>query len=317
MPEAMAKPSVISKMSEYVKLISQIESGRIIMRIKLKGKLFYFLSLFVIVGLGIACTSPASNSTPTTNANETSNANADANGETNANGESTGESSAIEAGEPEEYKATVSINAETLGESKTKIPTLKANVARKGENRWMEVATPTGEKFVYLTIGEKQLVVAPARKQYAELDKEAVGFEVRKLLTPDQIVNQVKAIKGVKKSGEEKYNGKDVIKYTYQGESETNTKAGELEAESYVLVDKETNLPVKSVTVIESDSAQVKGVSGMRITTEISDINTEVDEKLFEEPKDFEKVKAEQVRSQLKAFFDAAQLIVGQMLKSN
>lgn len=287
------------------------------MKITLKGKLFYFLSLFVIVGLGFACTPPDANTSPTTNSNQTENANLDANSETKVNTESNGETSAIETEEPEEYKATVSINAETMGETKTKIPTLKANVARKGENRRMEVSTPTGEKFVYLTVGDKQFVIAPARKQYAELDKEAVGFEVRKILMPDQIVNQIKTLKGVKKAGEDKYNGRDVVKYTYEGESKTNTKAGEVESESIVLVDKETNLPIKSVFIAESDSAQVKGVSGMKITTEISDINTEVGEDLFAEPTDFEKVKPEQVRSQLQAFFDAAQLIVGQMLKSN
>lgn len=286
------------------------------MKMNIRMKFLYLSCLLTVLALSFACTPPATNSNATTNANETANANESAN-EINANSETTNGASAINADEPNEYSAKVSINVETMGDNKTKTPTLTANVARDGENRRMELSMPNGEKIIYLTIGEKQYIVAPARKQYAELDKETLGVEVRKLLTPDQIINQVKALKGVKKAGEEKYNDMDVVKYTYQGESETNTKAGEVEAESYVLVDKATNLPVKSVTNVQSDSGQVKGVSGLKIVTEISDIKTELEDNLFEEPKDFEKVEAEQVRSQAKAFFDAAQLIVGQMLKAN
>lgn len=279
---------------------------------------FFCLGLFLIIGLSLACnpTATNTNTNSTTNINETSNSNSDTNAN-NSNAETNTDSSAIESEEPNTYQATVILRLETKGDNNTATPKLQANVARDGENRRMELSAPNGEKIIYLTVGEKQFIIAPARKQYAELNKETLGVEVRKLLTPDQIVNQVKSFKGVKKVGEEKFNDRDVVKYTFDATTNTQTKAGTVETESYVLVDKETNLPVQSVTNMQSQSSEVQGVSGLKVVTEINNIKTEVDKSLFEEPKDYKKVEAEEVRSQLKAFFDMAQLVVGQVLKAS
>lgn len=284
------------------------------MKNKVNTKLFYLLGLLLVAGLSFACQAPA----PTTNTEtEANTANVNAETANDAGETSPAGTNLIETSEPETYQATVSLSAETEGETKTATPKLIAKVARDGANRRMEFNMPNGEKIIYLTVGDEQYIVAPARKQYAELDKELLGVDVRKLMTPDQIVNQVKALQGVKRVGEEKYNGRDVVKYTFAATTETATKAGEVETESFVLVDKETNLPIRSVTNIQSESGKVQGVSGLKIVNEISDIQTGVDESLFKKPEDFEKVEAEEVRKQVKAFFDTAQILVQQVLRTN
>lgn len=283
-----------------------------------KRSSFHLLVVTFAVGLGISCGPPASNTNVSiAPANSVVNSSANANSQTNANANiNTVASSAIETTEPNTYQATVSLHIETKGDNKTQTPKLQANVARDGADRRMELTMPNGEKIIYLTIGDRQFMIAPARKQYAELNKDTLGVDVRKLLTPDQIVDQVKNFKGVQRSGEEKYEGRDVVKYTFNAIANTQTKAGEIETDSYVLVDKETNLPILSVTDMASASGQVQGVSGLKVITDISNIKTEVDKTLFEEPKDLNKVDAEVVKGQAKAFFDMAQLVLGQLLRA-
>ena len=180
----------------------------------------------------------------------------------------------------------------------------------------MEFALPTGEKVIYLDKGGINYVILPNRKQYAELTKDALGFEVRRLLMPDQIVTQVKAIPGVRLVGEETANGRPVVKYAYSGAANTQTQAGTVSTESFVLVDKETGLPVRSETVSQSQSgANVQGVSGVRMVTEMTDLKTTPDPNIFTLPTDYAKIDPEQVKAQANLIFSAVAALVGQAMK--
>jgi hypothetical protein len=55
----------------------------------------------------------------------------------------------------------------------------------------------------------------PDKKQYAELTPEAVGFEIRRMMTPGQLVDQVKSLKGMERVGDDTYNNREVVKYKY------------------------------------------------------------------------------------------------------
>ncbi len=219
--------------------------------------------------------------------------------------------------EPEQYQANVKLTLETIGESnKASLPPLGAVVARSGADRVMEFALPTGEKIIYLEKGGVNYVILPNRKQYAELSKEALGFEVRRLLMPEQIVNQVKAIPGVRLVGEETMNGRTVLKYAYSGAANTQTQAGTVATESFVLVDKETGLPVRSETVSQSQSGgNVQGIKGARIVTEMTDIKTAPDPSLFTVPSEFQKVDPEQVKAQANLIFNAVGAVIGQLVQ--
>lgn len=133
---------------------------------------------------------------------------------------------------------------------------------------------------------------------------------------PEQIVNQVKTVKGVEKVGEETLNGRTVIKYRYGAAADTKTKAGTIETESFIIVDKETGLPLRSETLTQSQGgSNVQGYKGLKFVTEMSDIKTVAENALFEVPEGFQKIDQEQVKSQAKMIFEAAALIIGQAMK--
>lgn len=282
----------------------------------------FLLGISISASLLFAACQPTSNGTNTnvpsntnTVINTANSANANASN-ANANMSNTSTSSAIETKEPEKYQAKVSIKLETSGDTqRATLPNITANVARDGSNRRMEFTLPNNEKLIYLDINGKNLLISPSRKEYAELNKEALGFEVRRLLMPEQIVNQIKNIKGVEQVGEEQLNGRSVIKYRYGAVANTQTQAGQVNTESFVLVDKETGLPVRSETVAQSQNGQVQGMKQLKVVTEMTDIQTNNNAELFAEPTDYKKVEPEEIRAQVNMLVQLGVAIVGQLMQ--
>lgn len=272
------------------------------MQILSKNKIFFLL--LAAAGL-TACQNSA-----TTNGNQTSlsnvplvgNANVVVNTNVNAANSNllTGEAVGIEAREPEQYQAQVTLKLETGGNEKSaSFPPLTAQVARSGNDKKMEFSLPNGEKLIYLSRGGQQFVISPQRKQYAELNKESLGMDVRQMMTPEQMVKQVKNLKGVERVGEEKLGDRDVIKYRYNAKTETKSQAGNVATDAVVLVDKETGLPLRSETFLESQGGAVNGMNRLLLVTEMSKLQMNADASLFAEPTDFKKVAPEEVRGQI------------------
>lgn len=278
---------------------------------EIKDGLVLLLGIIVTAVLIAAGCQPPAN----TNVANTTVVNTNTNVNSNSNTTTTS-TTTITTSEPEQYQANIRLTLETLGTAnKASMPPLGAMVARSGADRVMEFAMPTGEKVIYLDKGGMNYVILPGRKQYAELTKEALGFEVRRLLMPEQIVQQVKAIPGVRLVGEETANGRTVVKYAYSGAANTQTQAGTVATESYVLVDKETSLPVRSETVSQSQSGgNVQGISGVRVVTEMTDIKTTPDASIFMLPAEYQKIDPEQVKAQANIVFQAAAAIITQMV---
>ena len=237
---------------------------------------------------------------------------------TNAN--SAASTTIVETKEPENYQATVTVKLEGIGSQQTTaLPTLSAKVARGGDDRRMEFTMPAGGRVVYLDKAGTNYLILPDKKQYAELNQESLGFEVRRMLMPEQIVQQVKNLQGMTLVGEEKYNGRDAVKYRYGAVAKTGSPAGEVQTESYLLVDKETSLPLSSETVSQSQSgANVQGYTGLRVITEITDINTaDAPAGLFDPPTDMQKIESSQVRSQVDMIFNALGQLVANMMNQS
>lgn len=285
-------------------------------------------SLIGLVCFGAAC-QPTATTTADLNGNSSnakvsanSNANANAATSTNANAvnssantpQASGEM--IETKEPEQYQATVTLKFAVAGAQNAATAPLKANVARNGNDRQMEFTLPTGEKLIYLDIGGKQFVVSPSRKQYAELNKESIGVDPRRMLMPEQIVNQVKNLKGVERVGEEKVGGRDAIKYRYGATTDTKSQAGTVETESVVLVDKETGLPLRSTIDLTSQNGNVQGMKGLSVVTEMTELRMSADADLFKEPTDYKKVAPEEIKGQVNMIFSAAAALLGQLMNS-
>jgi hypothetical protein len=139
-----------------------------------------------------------------TNTNMNTNATANMNtGPANVNANVSRETiSTIAAREPERYRATMVFSAETEGGERTVgIPTLSAEVARNGPDRRVSFKLPDGSDLIYLEHAGQHYVIAPGRKQYAELTPEATGFQIHKLLTPGQLVSYLEKLKGVERVG--------------------------------------------------------------------------------------------------------------------
>lgn len=291
-----------------------------------KGKVIFLL--LGAVGLAGCQGQP----TTTVNGNQTTISNTgvgNVNIVTNTNGNNnltTGEGVGIEAREPDQYQATVSINVETGGtEKNASLPKLSAQVAKSGDNQRMEFALPNNEKIIYLERGNQQLLIYPQRKQYAELNQEALGFEIRELMTPEQMVKQARNLKGVERVGEEKLGDRDVIRYRYNATTQVNpqpanTQNANVQAnvstDAVVLVDKETGLPLRTETFLESQNTNVSGMNRLRMVTEMTNLQMNVDQSLFAEPTDYQKVAPEQIRSQVDLLFRTAGAFLQQFLRN-
>ena len=234
---------------------------------------------------------------------------------THSTNSNTAQSTVTESKEPQQYQAAVTVKIESVGaRQNVGSPTLTANVARSGQDRRMEFAMPAAGRVVYLDKGDTHYLILLGKNQYAELNRESLGFDVRRMLMPEQIVEQVKNVAGMQRVGEEQYNGRDAIKYRYAGVADSQTRAGQVDTESFLLIDKETGLPLRSETVSQSQG-DVQGYKGLRIITEIGDIRTETPPELFVLPTGLQKIDSEQVRTQVDLIFNSIAMLLGQMMK--
>jgi len=269
------------------------------------------VAVTALIVVGSAC-QPATNTN--TNANLIVNANTTP-ANTNAN-VAPAMTAGIATREPEMYRATLVFTAETEGGEKTiGIPALSADIARDGADRRVSFKLPDGSDLVYLEQAGKHMVIVPSRKQYAELTPEATGFQLHKLLTPGQLVSRLETLKGVERVGEEALNGRTAEKYRYATTRATGTQAGEVSAEAFVFVDKETGLPLRAELFTEA-SGEVQGVRGAKIVAEMRNITTAVDRTMFEVPSGFSKIPPEQIKQQINALTNAAAAIVKSLLGS-
>ena len=224
--------------------------------------------------------------------------------------------SAIAAREPDAYRATLVLSAETEGGEKTiGIPQLSAEVARSGADRRVSFRLPDNSELIYLEKGGMHYAIVPARKQYAELTPEATGVQLQKLMTPGQLVARLEKLQGVEAVGEETVNGRPALKYRYKHVANTNTQAGAVSTEAFVFVDKETGLPLRSELYTEA-SGEVQGMKGAKVVAEMRDIALIVDPALFEVPLNYSKVPPEQVRQQINALTNAAMSLIRALMSN-
>lgn len=268
------------------------------------------VSLFAI-GMFTAC-QPAAN----TNVNmNISSANANLT-PANINANTAVNPSVIAAREPDAYRATLVLSAETEGGEKTiGIPQLSAEVARNGANRRVSFKLPDNSEFIYLEKDGVHIAISPSRKQYAELTPEATGVQLQKLMTPGQLVARLEKLQGVEAVGEEPVNGRPALKYRYKHVANTNTQAGAVSTEAFIFVDKESGLPLRSELYTEA-SGNVQGVRGAKVVAEMRDISTIVDPALFEVPLDYKKVPPEQVKQQINALTNTAASLIRALMSN-
>lgn len=256
---------------------------------------------------------------PTTNSNTTANTTS-VNTNTSATNSNSSTSpvagTTIEAREPDMYSATITLKVEAQGEGQTNtIPALAADFVKNGPDR--KVSFKLGnEQVIFQDSGSKRYIISPNRRQYAELTPESTGFNVPTVMTPGQIISSVKGMTGCEQQGEAPMGGRTATKYRCAGKSSTGTQAGDVTTEAFIYVDKETGLPLRSESVLAA-SGSVQGVKGLKLVTEMSNINTSVDANQFAEPQGMSKVSPEQVKQQVDLVVRAALAIAGQIMSNN
>ena len=272
------------------------------------------LATLLVLSIGACKPMPDSNSNANSNTNANANTNSRSGANTNSTSESTDRGPAINTREPEKYSATLVFSLETEGGDKAiGIPSLAVSVARNGDDRRVEFKLPDGSPLIYLDHNNRHYVILPARKQYAELTQEATGVQFHKLITPGQLVEDLKNIRGVERVGEGPMDGRTAEKYRYSASTNTNTKAGEVKAEAFVYVDKETGLPLRAEMLAQS-SGDIKGVKAARVVAEMHDIKTDVAPALFEPTAGYEQVAPEKLRQQIDALTSAVAAILKAMM---
>ena len=285
-----------------------------VQRVKIRPHVFIGTCLLLI---SIAGCQPATNTNA--NANLSANANANSNialNNSNTSSENTNTGVVINTREPDKYTSTLVFTIQTEGGDKAiGVPPLSVGVARSGDDRRVEFKLPDGTPLIYLDHNNHHYVIVPSRKQYAELTPEATGIQMHKMLTPGQVVESLKNVKGIERAGDETFNGRTAEKYQYSKTAKTNTKAGEVQADAYIYVDKETGLPLHAEIIAES-SGDVKGVKAARVVAEMRDIQTNIDPAMFEVPSGYSQVPPEKIRQQIDALTGAVTAIVKAMIAS-
>lgn len=268
------------------------------------------LSLSLIAG---ACQQSATNIN-TSNSNTATPTNA--NTSPTATPASTG--ATIDTKEPSKYAATMTLKIEASGNGQSiSTPPLTAEFVRDGDNRSISFNAMKGEKVIYLDRADKHYIVLPNRKQYAELTPEATGFQVPSMMTPGQIVSQLKSASGYQLVGDDQWQGRPVTKYRYAGKTQTGTQqAGEVQSEAFLYVDKATGLPLRSETFLESTGSTQGRLKIVQEMTNIRLDEKDIPASIFDEPKGMSKIAPEQVRQQVDFITNAAIAIAGNLMRN-
>ena len=248
--------------------------------------------------LALAIAGAACQAGPATNANLGAANTNDVNANTAATTPPPVSAASIETREPEQYKATLVFTATAEGQSKAL--QLPIDVARSGDNRRYAFNNiPVLGQVIFLDRADKRYLILPARKQYAEITPELIGFDMRSL-TPGQMVAVLQKQQGVERIGEEQRDGRAVVKYRHAATTKTASAAGDVVTESFIYVDKETGLPLHADLTGQS-TGNVQGVKRASLVADMRDIQTTVDATLFDLPTGLTKLTEEEIKQQVSA----------------
>lgn len=191
--------------------------------------------------------------------------------------------------EPERYRATrVTLSEESVaGATPTTTQTTTTRVFRSGVNRREEYESSNGNALVYLENRSGRFVIIPGLKVFAELSagslpmgplpQETTSADVTNGVLTENVVEAI-----YQTLGAEELNGRRTVKYLVR---ESSGDAGEAGRDTFVWVDDELGMPIRS------ESTHTEGATSVHFITELRDVSTDVNEDVFQLPKDFQKVE--------------------------
>lgn len=259
-----------------------------------RAALKIFMLTMALTVAGTACRRTGTESNANTGA---------ANGNSTAASDNTSKTPPFSTKEPERYQATMVVTG-SLGGDSPAIPGVsnllsrEMQIARDGDRRRVDYELMPGARMSDLQTPAGHFMLLHSKKLYAEVKPGAAGdltAAARNLpsdFSPEKLINETNPGANYEKLGTEVLNGRTVTKYRV-----TTTGKGEgrgLSTETLVWIDESLGMPVKSETVSTGEQAR-----GSRVTMELRDIKQEVDQSLFELPKDYKKVSSEEITAQL------------------
>lgn len=177
--------------------------------------------------------------------------------------------------EPERYRA---VRTTTLGSTGT----TTVLIAREGNKRRQEYQV-SGKKIVYLEVPAGRYVLSPTDKLYADLQGGPISPELIDLsaqLAPVPI-SPPRTESRYQRLGKEIVAERPTIKYRVIATARNNEPASS--AETFIWVDEILGIPIRLEMRRSGDNA-------IELLTELSEISFNVDESLFELPKDYRQV---------------------------
>jgi outer membrane lipoprotein-sorting protein len=173
-------------------------------------------------------------------------------------------------------------------------------IARNGDKRREDYDADTDFRTSYLEIPEGTFVVLYAKKVYAEIKasgnaaapSQPVGEQSDSGadFSLDILLNEANSAR-YEKLGSENLDGHTVTKYRVTGATGRNETAAT--TVTLIWIDEALAIPIKSETEVSDGSHRSK------VTTELRDIQLQVDLKLFALPPDFKRVETAQLRDLL------------------
>ena len=202
--------------------------------------------------------------------------------------------------EPDRYSVTMTISAQaTTSDAPAPMATQQLTFARfDSDRRWGFVLPQPVGQVVYLEKSGLKYLVLFDRKQYLEITPDALGFQIGRTLTPNGVVERLKA-RPHEKLGLEPVNGRTAVKYR-SAEPRDSSAISDV-----VFVDQETGLPLRS----ELNSTAPDRTKS-RMIVEVRDVQLNPDRAQFDVPAGMKKVSEQEARQQVDGFATALRSFV-------
>jgi len=199
--------------------------------------------------------------------------------------------------EPERYRATRIINSMDDDPDPPLSSVTRVLIARDGDKRREDYDGDTDYQTSFLETPAGTFVLLPSKKLYAEI---SAGSDSLRLLeqqgeaatdfSPEELLNEPTSAR-YEKLGNEKLDGRNTTKYRV---TNLSTNATEAPTVTLIWIDDALAMPIRSETEVSDGNHRSK------LTTELRDIELQVDPKLFELPKEFKRVESAELRNWLK-----------------
>ena len=254
------------------------------------------VSLFISSISGIGC----GDSSKGTAANSAASSSLKSSDNHNSNSSRPVQSESMNIQEPERYSITMTISAqETTSDAPAPMVTQQLTLARfDADRRWgFLLPAPLGQVAYIEKSGLRYLVLFD-RKQYMELTPDALGFQIGRTLTPNGVIERMKA-KPHEKLGLEPVNGRTAVKYRSAEPRESSTSS------DVIFVDQDTGLPLRS----ELNTVIPNGAKS-RMIVEVRDVQLNPDRAQFDVPVGMRKVTFQEARQQVDGFTTAIRSLV-------